>query len=146
MSPQLLNWTIHRSAEALRIAAILLQPVMPSKMKRLLDEMNVHPERRTVAYARPDADDAYGTSNDKRSNADRASKHLTLFPPTVSGDVSDAEVLDQFKKYMGKKLPKSKMSQMVELLAMESRIGEAQVAKMLENDTSAEPGPSVAAS
>ncbi len=134
LSPLLLNWTIHRSAEALRIAAILLQPVMPGKMKRLLDEMGVQPERRTVAHARPDADDAYGTANDNPSNHDRANKHLTLFPPMASGDVSDAEVLQQLKKYLGKKATKSKMNQMVELLAMEARMGEAQVAKLLETD------------
>ncbi|TQV90883.1 methionyl-tRNA synthetase [Cordyceps javanica] len=134
LSPLLLNWTIHRGAEALRIAAILLQPIMPSKMKRLLDEMGVNPERRTVAHAQPDADDAYGTANETKSNYDRANKHLTLFPPMASGDVSDAEVLQQLKVYLRGSVGKSKMNQMVELLAMEARMGEAQVAKLLKTE------------
>ncbi|OAA38425.1 Methionyl-tRNA synthetase [Beauveria brongniartii RCEF 3172] len=142
LSQLLLNWTIHRSAEALRIAAILLQPIMPSKMKRLLDEMGVRPDRRAVAYAHPDADDAYGTRNQGNSNHDRANKHLTLFPPMASGDVSDAEVLQQLKAYLGKNnIAKSKMNQMVELLAMEARMGEAQVAKLLDTDLPVEHTP-----
>lgn len=140
-SPLLLNWAIHRSAEALRIAAILLQPVMPGKMARLLDEMGVRAERRTVAHARPDADDAYGTANDAPSNHDRANKHLTLFPPMASGDVSDAEVLRQLKTHLGKGAAKSKMNQMVELLAMEARMGEAQVARLLETEIPVEQTP-----
>ncbi|KAM3479508.1 hypothetical protein MY5147_001703 [Beauveria neobassiana] len=141
LSKLLLNWTIHRSAEALRIAAILLQPIMPSKMKRLLDEMGVRPDRRSVAYAHPDADDAYGTRNQGNSNHDRANKHLLLFPPMASGDVSDAEVLQQLKAYMGKNMAKSKMNQMVELLAMEARMGEAQVAKLLGTEFPVEQTP-----
>ncbi|ATY62368.1 Methionyl-tRNA synthetase [Cordyceps militaris] len=141
LSPVLLNWTIHRSAEALRIAAILLQPMMPGKMKRLLDEMGVQPARRTVAYAKPEADDAYGTANETKSNHDRANKHLTLFPPMASGDVSDAEVLQQLRAYLGAKAAKSKMNQMVELLAMEARMGEAQVAKLLETELPVEQTP-----
>ncbi|OAA56399.1 Methionyl-tRNA synthetase [Cordyceps fumosorosea ARSEF 2679] len=142
LSPLLLNWTIHRSAEALRIAAILMQPVMPGKMKRLLDEMGVKPERRTTAHAHPGADDAYGTTNVTKSNHDRANKHLTLFPPMASGDVSDAEVLQRLKAHLGTRgAAKSKMNQMVELLAMEARMGEAQVAKLLETDLPVEQTP-----
>lgn len=129
----LLNWTIHRSAEALRIAAILLQPIMPGKMRRLLDEMGVSADRRTVAFARPDVDDAYGTANETMSNHDRANKHLTLFPPMASADVSDAEVLHQLKDHLRKK-SSSKMNQMVELLAMEARMGEDKLAQLLETD------------
>lgn len=128
-----MNWTIHRSAEALRIGAILLQPVMPDKMKRLLDEMGVRTDRRTVQYAKPDTDDAYGTANDSKSNHDRRHKHLTLFPPTASADVSDAEVLQELKNLLANK-PKSKMNQMVELLAMEARMGEDQIAKLMKTD------------
>lgn len=102
-------------------------------MKRLLDEMGVSPSRRTVRFAQSDADDAYGTANEVKSNHDRAHKHLTLFPPMASADVSDAEVLQQLQSYLGKKAT-SKMNQMVELLAMEARMGEEQIAKLLETE------------
>lgn len=51
---------IYLTAEALRITGILLQPCMPNKASRLLDQLGVHRDRRTFEYCKPDADLDYG--------------------------------------------------------------------------------------
>ncbi|KAA8623066.1 MetG Methionyl-tRNA synthetase [Pyrenophora tritici-repentis] len=52
---------IYLSAEALRIAGILLQPYMPNKANQLLDQLGVDRDRRTFEYCKIDADLDYGT-------------------------------------------------------------------------------------
>lgn len=125
----MLNWVIFNCAEALRIAAILLQPVMPSKTARLLDEMNVRPDRRTVEFAYKGKDDDYGTLTDNADVA-RTNKFDTLFPPTANGEMTDQEVLREFKASLLNKSP-NRMNQMSELLAMEARMGEEALNKMI---------------
>lgn len=88
------NWTIFNTCEAVRIAAILLQPIMPGKAGRLLDELKVRPERRTLAFAKRGLDDDYGVSDDGAPGA-----HIepwdTVFPPVPGGRLSDEEVKDE---------------------------------------------------
>ena len=49
-------------AESLRICGILLQPYMPSKMKKLLDMVGVSPEARGFANTLLGSDMNYGTA------------------------------------------------------------------------------------
>lgn len=126
-SQLLLEWVIFNSAEALRIAGILLQPIMPSKAARLLDEMGVKPERRTVAFASVGADVDYGTG----PAAGITKKWDTIFPPTPSAEFSDQEVLGTLKAALSQKT-RNKMNQMAELLAMEARMGEDTLAGLIE--------------
>lgn len=75
------NRIIFLSAEAVRIAAILLQPFMPEKMRTALDMLGVHESKRTINDAIFGADFSYGTSFIE-SGDERATK--TLFPPLKS--------------------------------------------------------------
>ena len=68
-------------AESIRVVAILLQPVMPGKMKRCLDMLGVDEARRSAEYARYGADATYGTSVVELGKAGAAG---TLFPPLVA--------------------------------------------------------------
>lgn len=68
---------IYLSAEALRIAGILLQPVMPEKMPRMLDMLGVSQEARTLEYAEVGKDKEYGTSSVELGRGVEG----TLFPP-----------------------------------------------------------------
>ncbi|KAK6453195.1 methionyl-tRNA synthetase [Trichoderma asperellum] len=126
----LLNWVIFNSAEALRIAGILLQPIMPTKASELLDALGVRPDRRTLEFAAKDKDADYGTESKPAEPVPRMSKWDTLFPPTASADLSDDELLEHLRVALLDKT-RNKMNQMAELLAMEARMGEEAVAKLL---------------
>lgn len=72
--------TIYLAAEALRMTGILLQPYMPNKAGKLLDQLGVQKDRRTLAYCQPGADLDYGTPM-----VSLGSKHEgVLFPPLAS--------------------------------------------------------------
>lgn len=55
-----IHQTVYHSAEAIRIAGILLQPFMPTKSAQLLDMLGVDPGRRTYADAQFGCDKTYG--------------------------------------------------------------------------------------
>ena len=126
----LLNLVIYNCAEALRIAGILLQPIMPGKAAVLLDELGVAKDKRMVQYAEKGKDDNYGTEASTGDGAARTKKWDTIFPPTPNASDSDAEVMAQLKTALQSKT-KNRMNQMAEMLAMEARMGEAAVAEML---------------
>ncbi|EGR49338.1 uncharacterized protein TRIREDRAFT_124319 [Trichoderma reesei QM6a] len=129
-SRTLLNWVIFNCAEALRIAGILLQPIMPTKASELLDALGVRPDRRTVEFAAKGKDADYGTESKPVEPAPRMSKWDTLFPPTPSAELSDDELTEHLRVALLDKT-RNKMNQMAELLAMEARMGEEAVAKFL---------------
>lgn len=108
-----LNWVIYRSAEALRIAGIFLQPVMPEKATQLLDGLGVKPERRTVEYARADADLDYGTGPALVSRQPDA--FGSMFPPVAGIELPDAEVV------AGMEGPKNRLGRVVAALAKEAQ-------------------------
>ena len=72
---------IFRTSEAIRVSAILLQPFMPSKMKRCLDLLGVNEYKRTFDYARLGADFSYGTP---LVDPGKAGSEGTLFPPLMA--------------------------------------------------------------
>jgi methionyl-tRNA synthetase len=72
---------IFTCAESIRISAILLQPFMPSKMKRCLDLLGVEQGRRTYDDARYRADYTYGVP---LVDPGKAGSENTLFPPLVA--------------------------------------------------------------
>ncbi|KAF9775006.1 hypothetical protein IL306_006929 [Fusarium sp. DS 682] len=111
-----LNWVIYRSAEALRIAGILLQPIMPSKASELLDGLGVKPERRTIEFAHADSDLEYGVGPVLIKESPDAFK--SLFPPVAGIEMPDAEVVAQMDG------PKNRLGRIVESLAQESREAE----------------------
>lgn len=75
--------------ECVRIAAILLQPIMPSKMAQLLDSLGVAQERRMFEHARLGQDSEYGIHpNDLPQGTEGSRPHVakTLFPPVAGVD------------------------------------------------------------
>ncbi|KAK8047768.1 hypothetical protein PG996_015832 [Apiospora saccharicola] len=68
---------IYHTAEALRVAGILLQPFMPEKSAGLLDRLGVDPRQRTFDCARFGSDPAYGVSTVPLGEGAQSS----LFPP-----------------------------------------------------------------
>ena len=59
---QLMDYIIFLNTEVLRLAGILLQPVMPEKAKQLLDMLGVADDRRAFADAQFGVDKDYGVS------------------------------------------------------------------------------------
>ncbi|KJZ74989.1 hypothetical protein HIM_05475 [Hirsutella minnesotensis 3608] len=125
-----LLWVIFSCAEALRISGILLQPIMPTKAKLLLDELGVRADRRTVDFAHPGKDADYGTEAQPGPADARIKKWETIFPPTPNGDLTDEELRKQLRALL-QSTTKNKMNQMAELLAIEARLGEEAVAQLL---------------
>lgn len=90
---ELLNQIIYTTSETARVACILLQPFMPSKMERALDDLSVESDRRTFEYSRFGSDDTYGKGASEKARSLRPNNHngvnkyrfdATLFPPLVS--------------------------------------------------------------
>lgn len=103
---------------------------MPSKSELLLNELGVKEDRRTLEYASKGEDADYGTDAKTGDPAARLKKWDTIFPPTPNANDSDAEVMEQLSSAFHDKT-KNKMNQVAELLAMEARMGEEAVAKLL---------------
>ncbi|KAF2090795.1 methionyl-tRNA synthetase [Saccharata proteae CBS 121410] len=78
-----LHSTIYLCAEALRIVGILLQPWMPDKSAELLDMLSVDPQRRSIEWARPDADNTYGRQQGLHTNPS-AYPQVSSQVPTVA--------------------------------------------------------------
>ncbi|KAF4453026.1 putative METHIONYL-TRNA SYNTHETASE, mitochondrial [Fusarium austroafricanum] len=115
-----LNWVIHRCAEALRIAGIFLQPIMPTKASQLLDGLGVSPERRTIEFACKDSDLDYGVGPILRKDL-HPNAFDSLFPPVAGIELSDAEVVTETMKGG----PKNRLGRVVESLAHEARKAES---------------------
>ncbi|KAF0636053.1 hypothetical protein FPSE5266_03070 [Fusarium pseudograminearum] len=86
-----INWVIYECAEAVRIAGILLQPIMPTKAEELLDNLGVDRERRTIEFARKGADTEYGTPPLMTNNI-KPNSFQSLFPPVAAVDLPDAPI------------------------------------------------------
>lgn len=112
---------------------------MPTKASELLDALGVRPDRRTLEFAAKDKDADYGTESKPAEPVPRMSKWDTLFPPTASADLSDDELLEHLRVALLDKT-RNKMNQMAELLAMEARMGEEAVAKLLAETHAAKVG------
>ncbi|KAG9250258.1 tRNA synthetases class I (M)-domain-containing protein [Emericellopsis atlantica] len=80
----MLNWVIFKACEALRIACILLQPIMPSKTARILDELKVPLEHRTLEWARPGLERNYGLTQAEIQALRRPDQYDTIFPPIAA--------------------------------------------------------------
>ena len=63
--------------ETVRIVGILLQPIMPEKMKMLFGLLGVDENRRTIEYAQFGADASYGVPTIPLGKGSEG----TLFPP-----------------------------------------------------------------
>jgi methionyl-tRNA synthetase len=112
----LINWVIYRCAEAVRIAGILLQPVMPTKAETLLDNLGVKPERRTIEFARKGADLEYGTPPLTTNNI-KPDAYKSLFPPVAAVDLPDAPI----NPAKGKGKVKNRLGRVAGSLAQEGR-------------------------
>ncbi|RAL08942.1 methionine--tRNA ligase MSM1 [Aspergillus homomorphus CBS 101889] len=71
--------SIYNMAETIRMIGILLQPVMPTKSKEILDMFEVDPKRRSFASAEYGSDATYGQKPKKGH----------LFPPLVNKGESE---------------------------------------------------------
>jgi hypothetical protein len=96
---------------------------MPSKMTRLLNDLAVREDRRTLEYAVLGADREYGADPMKREAGPRVEKWNTIFPPTIDAKFDDTEVDKYVQKAIGlKSSRRNGMYQEAEWLALESRI------------------------
>ena len=77
---------VYHSAEAVRVAGILLQPYMPEKSSMLLDKLGVAASRRRFEDAQFGADRDYGDSSAPVTNGRVDARWDTLFPPLAVED------------------------------------------------------------
>ncbi|KAM0272462.1 hypothetical protein ACHAPA_002213 [Fusarium lateritium] len=125
-----LDWVIYRCAEALRIAGIFLQPVMPSRAAELLDGLGVKQERRTVDFACKNADLEYGAKPVPKEGW-VPNPFQSLFPPVAGIELPDKKALvdtDHSKKTRSV-LPKTKKVRNRLGRVVQSLAGEAQTSK-----------------
>lgn len=72
-----LHQVVYLGAESIRIAAILLQPIIPEKATEMLDRLGVDSSSRTFEYAKVHADATYGVSKVQLGEGAATS----VFPP-----------------------------------------------------------------
>lgn len=131
LSRMWVKWVIYSSADALRIAAILLQPFMPNKAAQMLDGLGVMRGRRTFDYARSGADLEFGTvAHPERSRVNRVNPLAMLFPPMPDMDATDAEVVAKLKLAVHSRTATRKRD-LPDMLGMERRLGPDQVKNLL---------------
>ncbi|ROT43234.1 methionyl-tRNA synthetase [Sodiomyces alkalinus F11] len=82
------NKIVFHAAEAVRVAGILMQPFMPTKMAQLLDILGVQPDRRTFDHAVFRGDLDYGVR--KEGGKLPKGKWAALFPPVVPEELDSA--------------------------------------------------------
>lgn len=123
----MVDWCIYNCMEALRIASIALQPIMPEKATRLLDGMKVRPDRRMFSWAKRGADDDYGL--EATVSKGRAKQGDTIFPPVIAPDKPDKE-LEKLLPYITEST--NKTNKMSTYLAMEARLGKQGLEKLLK--------------
>lgn len=75
-----LQEVVYHSAEAVRVAGILLQPYMPEKASILLDKLGVATSRRGFEDAQFGVDGDYGESKSPVTSDHVGSKGDALFP------------------------------------------------------------------
>ncbi|KAI5271446.1 hypothetical protein E4T47_05202 [Aureobasidium subglaciale] len=75
-----MDYIIYLCTETLRLAGIMLQPVMPSKAKQLLDMLGVAEDKRSFADAQLGADKDYGASKVPQGKGQAG----VLFAPLMS--------------------------------------------------------------
>ncbi|KAH6987927.1 tRNA synthetases class I (M)-domain-containing protein [Ilyonectria sp. MPI-CAGE-AT-0026] len=118
-----LNWIIYQSADALRIAGILLQPIMPSKAAELLNGLGVKPERRTIEFAEKGKDLDFGVAAQLTTNRarDRATAQWeSLFPPVPGVELLDEEAVAEFTASAPSK-SKNRLNRVSEAVAEQAR-------------------------
>ncbi|KAF4589637.1 Methionyl-tRNA synthetase [Ophiocordyceps camponoti-floridani] len=120
-SKKRMNWIIFNCAEALRIAGILLQPIMPGKAAELLDGLGVIPSRRTAEYAFMGRDENYGTALSPETPPRRLKKWDALFPPVPDVKEFPKDLIPENMRAEMRKKSKNKMNQLVATLAKEER-------------------------
>lgn len=59
---------IKDAAETARVSSILLQPFIPEISKKMLDRLSVHPQKRTIEYARYGVDNSYGENANRKGD------------------------------------------------------------------------------
>ncbi|KAK5082804.1 methionyl-tRNA synthetase [Lithohypha guttulata] len=92
-SRESLHMTIYTSAEAARVACILLQPFMPNKMQQALDHLHVLPDKRSFQMAEVGCDETYGSGASEAAHEkipENMKKRIryahdgVLFPPLLT--------------------------------------------------------------
>ncbi|KAF4977678.1 hypothetical protein FZEAL_5818, partial [Fusarium zealandicum] len=134
------NWIIYRCAEALRIAGILFQPVMPTKAADLLDRLAVKPERRTIEFAVQGADLEYGVP--PLTGTEEARPNMvweSLFPPVPGVELADYEALVGLAETVPDMAEtKNRLNRVAALLAEEAR-QRTECLKAIQEATASEP-------
>jgi methionyl-tRNA synthetase len=116
----------------LRIAGILLQPIMPTKASLVLDQLGVKPEKRTLEYAAMGKDLEYGI---ERPDARLAFQKRwdALFPPAPSTDAPNSDLIKQVNSSF-KNVSRNKVNRMASMLAIEASKGEEETAKWMADE------------
>lgn len=127
-----LNAIIFVLSEALRIASIALQCIIPSSAKRLLDDLGVKDDRRTFEYAQFGRDLDYGRKTRVQQGiTDRLLAEDTIFPPTQeTSQEMEALHRDLFQAF--KRRSVNKLNRMSCMLAYEAANGQKQTRDMLD--------------
>ncbi|PFH61003.1 hypothetical protein XA68_18421 [Ophiocordyceps unilateralis] len=121
----LLHWVVFNCAEALRLAGILLLPIIPAKAAELLDELGVSPKNRTAHYAYLGEGDVYGEPLKESETEGRLKKWDTLFPPLPDTESWRPEdMVPEEMKEMVRSKTKNKLNQLCEVLAQEARLAD----------------------
>lgn len=126
----LLNLVIYNAAEALRIAAILLQPIMPTKAGLMLDELGVAEDRRTVQYAVKGKDSLYGIDLSIDDGSGRMNKWKSIFPPMPDAEGFNKKFMKQLNIAFSD-ITANPRNQLADYMVMEVRFGKHQAAEML---------------
>ena len=69
--------TIFVCMEASRVLSILCQPIIPLLSNKLMDRIDVSPDKRTLKYASIGADTSYGVGSNAKGRGPPMSKHLS---------------------------------------------------------------------
>ena len=126
----MLNWIIFQCSEALRIAGILYQPIMPTKASLVLDELAVKPESRVFECASMGKDVEYGVGR-PQEKLYPLKKFETLFPPAGDLDVPNNELSQQVNAAFRWTSP-NKLNRMSALLAREAAKGEEETSQWMK--------------
>jgi methionyl-tRNA synthetase len=128
------NWVIFNCAEAVRIASILLQPIIPSKATRLLDEIKVLPERRTLEWAKYGADTDYGlTREDRAALPKRVHPWEAIFPPVAAAELTDEQLKEEFGDvFANRKIGGHQPTRVAHYIEVQERMGADAVRELVE--------------
>ena len=105
---------------------------MPTKAGRILDEMHVRPDRRSLEWATRGLDRSYGVPSEELVGKRKIDPWNTVFPPVPGGELTDEKVKEEFGHIM-KDPSRQRPAAIAHYIAMEARIGAEEARKLKES-------------